>query len=68
MRGWKIDSRERSPVDVAFFLGGATNAKLKSVSPEGDEGVTMIVGKRAFSSAMGNFKSKVKKVVRTRGT
>lgn len=57
IRGWKMENRERrSPAGVRF-VAGATNAKLKSVSPDGDEGVTMIVGSKASSSAMGNFKS-----------
>ena len=39
------------------FGGGAINAMEKSVSPEGDDGVTMIAGRAAFSSTSGSDRS-----------
>lgn len=37
--------------------GGARKAIEKSVSPEGDEGVTMMAGRAAFSSTRGRVRS-----------
>ena len=41
------------------FGSGARNAMRKSVSPEGEEGVTMIAGKGDFSSTRGFERSEI---------
>lgn len=41
------------------FGSGARNAMRKSVSPEGEEGVTMIAGKGDFSSTRGLERSDI---------
>lgn len=38
--------------------GGAMNAMEKSVSPDGEDGVTMIAGSGAFSSTKGSVRSR----------
>ena len=39
------------------LAGGAMNAIEKSVSPEGEDGVTMMAGNAAFSSTRGRVRS-----------
>ena len=57
--GAVIPRREkaRDTSDSDAFGSGARKAMWKSVSPEGDEGVTMIAGRAAFSSTRGLDKS-----------
>lgn len=48
-----VETRERRGGDG----GGARKAMEKSVTPEGEEGVTMMAGSSAFSSTMGKVRS-----------
>ena len=51
--GMNLDTRSRN-VGSGF---GAMNAMEKSFSPTGEDGVTMIAGRGAFSSTRGSVKS-----------
>lgn len=63
----KVRTRnEKAPSNVAYdrrrsrsvsFGGGARNAMEKSCAEEGEEGVTMIAGSKAFSVMRGRDKS-----------
>ena len=62
-RGWSADSLGRlgSMEDTRSFSdgfsGGARKAMAKGLSPMGDDGVTMMAGKAAFSSTSGSERS-----------
>ena len=45
--------RAKKRVTADSLAGGARNAIAKSLSPEGEDGVTMIAGKGDFSSTIG---------------
>ena len=45
--------RAKKRVKTDSLGGGARNAIAKSLSPEGEDGVTMIAGKGDFSSTIG---------------
>lgn len=51
-------SRETTRSYRVGFGGGAKNAMAKSVSCDGEDGVTMMAGRSAFSSTRGRVRSR----------
>lgn len=55
--GRRLESMDDSRSETVGLAGGAINAMEKSVSPDGEDGVTIMAGSAAFSSTRGKVRS-----------